>query len=451
LNQGAVIGDWNSPERPRLWNYHLHYFEDPRVSAEWLARWMSDNPVGVGAGWEPYPLSRRMVNWIRWKGRGGVCPGGFDESLALQARALAGQIEYRLLANHLFVNAKALVYAGTYFEGAEAEGWRRTGLSILDCEVREQILPDGGHYERSPMYHALILEDLLDLESLRLAYPGVWRERPEWREAAGRMLGWLRSMTHPDGEIGFFQDACFGVAPSYEELARYTDRLGGRAEVRPLQESGYRRLEWGELVALFDVGAPGPDYQPGHAHAGTLSVEVSWRGGRVIVNSGTSTYEAGAVRTFERSTAAHATVRVDGRDSSEMWGAFRVARRARVRSLWDGVAPGVLWSEAEHTGYEPVRHRRRVTVHAQELTLEDEVTGGETVEWFFPLHPSVEMRGRELWRGGWRIGEMVPPAGARVTVEAAEWRPEFNRRVRSSRVRMVAGGVGKYVTRVRFE
>lgn len=447
LNRTEEIGDWNAPERPRLWNYHLHYFEDPRVEAEWLERWMAENPAGQGSGWEPYPLSRRVVNWVRWRLRGKWAPEGFEASLTEQARALAGKIEYRLMANHLFANAKALVHAGTYLAGEEAARWLATGLRILDREVQEQILDDGGHFERSPMYHALILEDLLDLEALRLAYPGVWMERPRWRVAAERMLGWLGAMTHPDGEIAFFQDACGGVAGSYRELAAYAARLGMAEQREPLGESGYRRLEAGELVVWMDAAGPGPDYQPGHAHAGTLSLEASWRGGRVVVNSGTSTYEAGPVRQFERSTAAHATVRVNGRDSSEMWGAFRVARRARVRELLEG--EGCV--EAMHTGYEPVRHRRRVTVLERQLVVEDELSGGELLEWFWPLHPSVEVRGRELWRAGWRIGVVEPPAGVAVECEPAEWRPEFYRQVPATRLRMAAHGAGKYVTRVRFE
>jgi len=460
LNRDEAIGDWNCPKRPRLWNYHLHYFEDPRVSAEWMSKWVRENPVGEGAGWEPYPLSRRVVNWVRWIMRKGGQAGGpvLQQSLALQARVLASTIEYRLLANHLFANAKALVYAGTYFEGREAGGWLRTGLSILDREVGEQIGEDGGHFERSPMYHALILEDLLDLEALRLTYPGVWRERPEWGKAVGRMLGWLGAMTHPDGEMVFFQDACLGVAASYGALKEYAERLGfgevtGQG-ARPTG-SGYRRLEVGELVAFFDCGSVGPDYQPGHAHAGTLSVEASWRGGRVLVNSGTSTYEAGKERAFERSTAAHGTVRLDGRDSSEMWGAFRVARRARVMGLREGAEVEEVWAEAEHTGYRPARHRRRVTVRvtarAHELVLEDEVTGAGQAEWFFPLHPSIEVRGGELWRAGKRIGYMLPPEGVVARVEMAEWRPEFNLRVPAVRVRMEAPGSGCYETRFCFE
>ena len=50
----------------------------------------------------------------------------------------------------------------------------------------------------------------------------------------------------------------------------------------------------------------------------------------LLVDTGTSTYAPGPVRDYERSTAAHNTVEVDGANSTEVWGAFRAARRARV-------------------------------------------------------------------------------------------------------------------------
>ena len=84
--------------------------------------------------------------------------------------ALEKRIESHLLGNHLFANAKALVFAGTYFSGAEADRWLNRGISILEREIPEQILLDGGHFELSTMYHALIFEDLLDLCNLLKCY-----------------------------------------------------------------------------------------------------------------------------------------------------------------------------------------------------------------------------------------------------------------------------------------
>ena len=77
-----------------------------------------------------------------------------------------------LLGNHLFENAKALIFAGCFFEGAPADAWFECGAQVLGKELGEQILPDGGYFELSPMYHSIILEDILDLLSLQQAYPG---------------------------------------------------------------------------------------------------------------------------------------------------------------------------------------------------------------------------------------------------------------------------------------
>ena len=81
----------------------------------------------------------------------------------MQVRFLRKRLEIHLLGNHLFANAKALVFAGLYFTGNEADEWLGKGLAILEREVPEQVLRDGGHFERSPMHHGIILEDLLDL------------------------------------------------------------------------------------------------------------------------------------------------------------------------------------------------------------------------------------------------------------------------------------------------
>jgi len=126
--------------------------------------------------------------------------------LAVQARWLARRLETHLLGNHLFVNAKALVFAGLFFAGDEAATWRRTGQEILLRELPEQILPDGGQFERSPMYHALALEDVLDLlDAIATFAAGDADVEPLRGALAARvpaMLRWLAAMTHPDGTLG---------------------------------------------------------------------------------------------------------------------------------------------------------------------------------------------------------------------------------------------------------
>ncbi len=478
----AAPGDWDRADWPRLWRYNLHYFDDlvahgaaDRVS--WhralIERWIADNPPGCGTGWEPYPVSLRIVNWIKWGLADGGGPGVAQarlspeavHSLAVQARWLQQRLEIHLLGNHLWANAKALVFAGALFEGPEAGGWREKGLALLRRELREQILPDGGHFERSPMYHATLLEDLLDLLQLGDRFAGAIpaADRDAWRETSGRMLRWLRVMTHPDGGITFFNDAAFEVAPELAALEDYAASACGLTlaggtpfddpqssmaalpesgyAIVALPDSGYVRLQAGPAVLIADVGAIGPDYLPGHAHADTLAFELSLRGQRAIVNSGTSTYEADAMRLRQRGTAAHNTVVVDDADSSEVWSSFRVARRARPTDVeWGSDPDGTLWLSAAHDGYlrlpGRVVHRREWRLTTQGLRIVDRLEGRpRSAQARFHLHPTVDPAdvGADL---------------AAMRVEPSTWHPQFGIAV-GNRV-LVADFAGRNVLETTF-
>ena len=412
LNQECCIQTWNDSGIPKLWLYNLHYLGHPTLDL--IRSWVAENPIGQGNGWEPYPLSLRICNWIKWHLSGNLLEKAAIESIAVQARYLEKSVEYHLLANHLFANAKALVFAGAFFEGAAAARWLASGLRILAAQLPEQVLGDGGHFERSPMYHSLILEDVLDLVNLGRAWPGLL---PDWGGVAARMLGWLQQMTHPDHGIAFFNDAVFNIAPDPKSLIEYAARLGIHAETHPLGESGYIRLENDRAVVLFDAASIGPDYQPGHAHADTLSFELSVDGRRSIVNSGISTYENNAGRHSQRSTAAHNTIRVDGQDSSEVWAAFRVARRARPL---DVRTDRRTFAEAAHDGYarfkDQVIHVRRLDLGETELRITDTLRAKREhqAEIYFHLHPESH------------IEIHLDPKLTRVD-ETTLWYPEFNK------------------------
>ena len=377
----------------RLWRYNLHYFDDLNAMSAakrmhshraLIRRWIAENPAGHGSGWEPYPASLRIVNWIKWFLSAGealdVVESGWLDSLAAQTRWLCGRLEWHLLGNHLFVNAKALVMAGLYFDGIEAQTWLVRGLSILDRELPEQILTDGGQFERSPMYHALALEDLLDLLNLIGAMAPVDSPAraltPRLRATAARMLFWLRCMTHPDGRLGHFNDSADGIAPDNTELERYAAALSVAAPQPPtglthLADSGYIRASNGGATMLVDVAPIGPDYLVGHAHADSLAFELSLHGRRVVVNGGTSCYGLSAQRLRERGTAWHSTVQIGDFDSSEVWSGFRVGRRARItqRQLQDNSAM------AAHDGWRHLPgaplHRRTWSLAADALVVDD--------------------------------------------------------------------------------
>jgi uncharacterized heparinase superfamily protein len=466
---------WNDGKLDKLWLYNLHYFDDLNARdadqrGAWhqalLQRWMRENPPGSGNGWEPYPTSLRIVNWVKWLAAGNSASPGMVQSLATQARWLSKRLEWHLLGNHLFANAKALVFAGLFFEGAEASAWLATGLKIIARELPEQVLADGGNFERSPMYHAIFLEDVLDLVNAAQRWPGQVPDVPvaQWCEVAVRMLDWLAAMTHPDIEIALFNDAAFGVAPNLAELRCYAQRLripsviadSIRNPVQPkawmpdqvrhdngdltalslvhFPDSGYVRLEQDNAVALLDVAPIGPDYLPGHAHADTLSFEFSVCGQRVVVNGGTSRYGLGPERLRERGTAAHSTVQVGGLDSSEVWGGFRVARRANPFDVQILDKPGKLQVACSHDGYmrlngAPV-HRREWVMERGSLRVADAVLGGTHVALArYILHPDVQIAadGENTWQLTLPKGQSlrVKVLAGRARLEPASYAPEF--------------------------
>jgi uncharacterized heparinase superfamily protein len=448
-------GGWEDGSASKLWLYNLHYFDDlnavdANARRAWhvalIARWIAETTPGAGAGWEPYPTSLRIVNWIK-AARGGLALShDAIQSLAVQTRWLTGRLERHLLGNHLFANAKALVFAGCFFEGPEADRWMSRGLAILARESSEQVLPDGGQFELSPMYHALAVEDFLDLLNVMRS---SGREPPtDWAGRIASMRAWLATMTHPDGEIAFFNDAAFGIAPLPAELESYAKRLElpppepHAAELRHLADSGYVRVDAGLATAWLDVGRIGPDYLPGHAHADTLSFELAICGRRVIVNSGTSVYGTDAERQRQRGTAAHNTVVIDRSNSSEVWSGFRVARRARPQDL-KIFRDGGLKISCGHDGYrwKPGRpeHHRSWSIDPGALTVEDHVTGKfKCAEAIFHFHPDFELVESDAGNGSARAADGTvlswTIARGRARIEASTWHPEFGRSDQSQRV-----------------
>ena len=460
--------DFDHTERGPLFAFHLHQFDylrrdgiPPGRRAAILDRWIAEHRAGIG--WSPHPLGLRILAWLKLL----LTPGALAlrpeshrrirRSLAAQAETLDRHLEFHLGANHLLSNLLAVVAAGVALEGPEAGRWlRRVGR--LRRELREQVPEDGAHYERSPMYHALLLESVLDLLNLAGASP---RTPPpleeELRDAAARMLGALAVYTHPDGEIALFADSALGMALPPGRLAEYATALGvaPRGPDRPgvLPDAGYVRLEAGGLSLLASVGGPAPAHQPGHAHCDALSFELCLGRERVVVDTGVYEYLPGPLRDLSRSTRAHATVEVGGLEQSEVWGAHRVGGRARVSLL--GVDPG-RWLEAECRGWATPEHphRRRIEVRPGAVEIRDSVGGGAVpVCTRLPLAPGARV---EL--AGTRAGIELA-GGARLRVELPEeiaWRverapcfPAFGRL--EERPVLVGEGVAPVRMHTRFE
>ena len=460
--EGAV--DWTSANTSRLWRYNLHYFDyilesrrSPESVSHLIWEWIQSNPAGRGEGWEPYPLSLRVVNWIKLFLRTDfsryVQPEWLD-SLYDQTCWLERNIEYHLLANHLLKNGKALLFAGAFFSGGRADRWLRKGLRILAEQVREQILSDGGHIERSVMYHAIAVEDCLDsLNLISTSAPALTFDEVELlRSKACKALDFLHSIRRPDGCMPLFNDAAFGVAPSFGALAKYASRLISYEpppevpeglRVLQYESSGYFVIQNGKRdMLIIDCGDLGPSYQLGHGHCDILSYELFSDGRPLIVDSGVYDYDNSDMRRYVRSTRAHNTAMIDGCEQSEIWHVFRVARLARPgKATVRKVDESNAWFWGSHNGFArlpgaPV-HGRRIEYQVQEgWTIVDSFRGvGEhRVESFIHLHPDLTARqaGRSisLVETNGNVAAVIEVrSDVNMAMESGWYCPEFGKRV----------------------
>ncbi|MFP6654795.1 MAG: heparinase II/III family protein [Myxococcota bacterium] len=395
---------WQSDLGGPLFAYHLHQHEvlrlaefSPRARAEFLRDWIRHHPAGVG--WDPHPISLRLLCWGKLLATPGLLGNDADlrqemmRSMASQAETLRHGLEDRLQANHLLSNLIALVSVGLLFKGPASAVWRSSSEALvrqLDCQIR----PDGGHEERSPMYHALLLENLLDLLNLcRSGFASVPAElEAELSEVLSRMLSALEVMTHPDGRISLFGDSAFDVAASPESLRGYAARLGISPPLssgsRHLPQTGYLRLQAADFTLIASVAGPSPVHQPGHAHCDALAFELSAGGHRLVTDTGLFEYRPGRRRDLARRTSSHSTLVFDGAEQAEIWSAHRVGGRPIVGlTAWDekGSAEAICrgWSKAA-----PL-HRRFFSVADRIVSILDRVEGVcREIRFCLPIDPA---------------------------------------------------------------
>jgi uncharacterized heparinase superfamily protein len=411
--------DWHPADVSRLWLYNLHYFDYLQWQAipgadksAYIESWIGANPMGTEGAWEPYTVSLRIVNWIRYFSKyPGKVPREWQLSLINQVNWLGKNMENHILANHLLKNAKALVIAGAWFKGPRGKSFFKQGLDIFLNQIGEQFLADGGHFERSPMYHNIALEDCLDVYNVLVALPELAgaQSLARIRDISLRALRFLDDTLAADGCIYLFNDAAHDIAPDPGLLIDYGQCLveyeRAPTAARPVRiskpDSGYYGYRHGNDSLLIDAGHIGPNYQPGHAHCDTLSYEYCINGRRLIVDSGVYGYEDDAARNELRGTAAHNTLMVDGEEQSEIWSTFRVARRARPHhvELSQIDANRIIFS-GSHDGYRrlPARitHTRSIEARiAQGLSVSDSLTGSGScqAESYIHFHPDAELIG----------------------------------------------------------
>jgi hypothetical protein len=374
--------DWRREEKSKLWLYERQYNSElpglATLSAEdacaLVDDWIANNPPCVGVAWDAYPVARRLLNWSL---ACAVAPGirsHLAPWLATQMRFLAKHLERHLLGNHLLCDLCALLAASAILEGRDADALAERMAVLLRGELSQQVLADGGYAERTAQYHLIVLQDAL------LAFV-LQQARGRWLDVVpvlNRMLAWAAQLRRPDGSYPWLNDAAPDATPPLETIIG----LAGAAGINPppqgtasdvvieLPDTGWSVIREDGHELLFEHGPVGPEHQPGHGHADSLSFELIWAGVPVICDTGVSTYAVGDTRRFERSSLAHATVTVDGEGADEVWASFRVGGRARTEYLGRSVPwPGSALLRGYAQSYRGWTHHRSLLFWPGRLLL----------------------------------------------------------------------------------
>ncbi|WP_288148493.1 alginate lyase family protein [Bacteroides acidifaciens] len=382
LNLSAPFISWNDTRQGMLWTYNLNYMDwlqqediSWKEGEQWIDRFITDLPQNK-IGLDPYPIALRGINWIKFITQHAESISkqkinSWNQSLYAQYQLLTQKLEYHLLGNHLLEDAYSLFFGALYF--ADISFYQKA-TKLLSSELNEQVLSDGAHYEQSPMYHCILLERLLDCYNLSI-HNSIFKGQDSFtqllKQKAQAMLGHLESILYEDKTYPLFNDSATGIAPLPRCLFRYASQLGIIWNRLPLEACGYRHFKNMVFEGFTDTGNLTATYQPGHSHADTFTYELRIKGNPFIIDTGISTYNKNQRRQLERSTKAHNTVVVSHQDSSEVWGGFRVGRRAHVTLHTDTST----CLEATHDGFgKKALHRRRFELNDNVFTITDNIT-----------------------------------------------------------------------------
>ncbi|MFA6150264.1 MAG: alginate lyase family protein [Chitinophagaceae bacterium] len=414
LNKTKTFGssvDWTFKEYGMLWSFHLHYFDwlnDKEIGEnEKLATikdWIAQNDKSL-LFTHSYPASLRLVNWIKFLVAHQIKDTSINASIYSQAKRLYHFPEYHLMGNHLLENAVSLVWAGVYLGDIQLKNF---GLQLLNRELKEQILEDGAHFEKSISYHSFILKNLLELKLFLSATKdyNVFYKLLEINIID--IISFLFTMGDGLNSLPHFGDSNERMLVNINELCFVAQNLMLFPKEIVLSDSGFRRFDVGNFRLFFNSGLSKADYQPGHFHADTFSFCLFVDGQPVIVDRGVSTYEHSKERLAERGTAAHNTICVNNENSSDVWAAFRMGKRPVVKIEKDSPDEISCVHDAYKSKYD-ILHRRQIRIGEFSIEITDalECIGRNNAMIYMHFYPGIypEKNGTEwhLNKGGIKI------------------------------------------------
>ncbi|MFQ3623408.1 MAG: heparinase II/III family protein [Acetobacteraceae bacterium] len=400
--------------------------------------WLEAAPRLPPVAFSEPALGARIASWLaHWDFVAASAEESFRQAmmsrLCEDARALHGRLPAECLDARAITALKGLIAAGAALPGGE--GHLSRGVRFLGQEIARQVLPDGGHVERSPAALLSVLQDLIEIRGTLLAARAALPE--PLVGAISRLAPMLAALRHGDGGLALFNGTREG-SPNLLALVLAQSEVRARPPARA-PDMRFERLAAGRTVLIVDAGPPPPRGQDRLAHAGTLGFEMSVGRDRLIVNCGAAPAADPPWRDALRASAAHSTLVIADLNSAELTAAG-LGRRPEQVSLQRHEANGAHWLDASHDGW----RKPFAAVHRRRLYLGDsgeDVRGEDSIEAPTPqpfairfhLHPSVAVSLQQdgagvLLRtpnaGGW----VLRADGARLSLEESVYAGTDERR-----------------------
>ena len=329
---------------------------------------------------DPWPSSKRLINLVTCLVENQIYDNEIISFISHEVKRISKGLEYDLDGNHLLTNFCAIVYSLSYL--ADKKNCNKY-LSLLLHELQEQILPDGSHYELSPIYHSALI---IEIGNLYL----ILKENKEISEInvtslksfLDRLIFSYKNLCFESGKPVNFNDSndesnlCRKQLEEFvkiNNLKEDTDNLKQKISNNFIFE---RRSNYELCIKSSAISS---DYIPGHSKSDLASFELAVKGFRIIRNIGTSTYHDLERRDFERSSKASNTIAYNGKSSTEVWDKFRVARRPSEVTWEENSSKNNKEYEIDYNflGSKQIQHKRKFVCFENKILIEDFIISEE--------------------------------------------------------------------------
>lgn len=409
------LADFDTNIKDKLINYYINYFDFINSEKNYKKTQLINNIINKwnifflkkkSIIFDQYPLSIRIFNLIKWDLKFRKIDQKTKIIIFKQADFLRKNLEYHLVGNHLITNLKAIIYSSLYFETKNSEKWFNEIIKILELQIDYQILADGCHYEKSPMYQLNVIQDFIDICNILNAYNKKnLKIYKKIKKTIDRMLKWSLSSCHLNKEIPFINDSNNDSYSSLKEIMiNYEIIFQKKFDFKNknfiyLKNSGIVRVLQNDLCLILNLTTKDSKYPTGHSHSDTFSYEISKKKQKIIVNKGISKYETSADRVLERSLISHNCTAIDDLNCTDVQGSFRVGRSPKI-NLRISKKKNEIEITGQHNGFSKFYKKnifyRTWKISKNRIQVIDKFSLKGKIKSYIHIHPNIRYNKKNL-------------------------------------------------------